>query len=146
MRRRYRTLYERLVANSEPADPDNPQSCWLWAGGTKDGRYPAIAVRVPGKATPAKLRAHRVMLQELHGVRFPFDDAGHLCYTTMCIHPDHLEVQPPGINQLERRGGWGGTKDDRCIPILFPVIDKLQAAADAAFDGIGATRGGCCPF
>lgn len=137
---RYASTYERLVANTRLAVPGNPQSCWLWTGGTSRG-YPYMTQRIDGK--PQGRRAHRVMLEEVLDAEFPLDDAGHLCYTTRCINPAHLEVQTIAANLSERRGyaacagSW--------IPVLFPREDALQAAADRAWDTPGEVSR-VCPF
>lgn len=138
MNRRYATLYERLVANTVLADPDNPNSCWLWTGGRR-GRYGCLAVRVPGaggKVHPKTIAAHRAMLEEFHDIVFPFDEAGHLCFTPLCINPSHLEVQTQVFNLAERRGY--APPEGSMIPTLFP---RTQLYDDAP--GVVGT---VCPF
>jgi hypothetical protein len=133
---KYRTLYERLVANTKQEDPDNPNSCWVWIGHLTPGGYPKLAVRLaPRPAHPVSLIAHRLMLEEVLWVKFPFDEAGHLCFNTRCINPDHLEVQTKWFNSIHKRVGNYRTKDHHVmIPTLFPVEDELQLIADAAWD------------
>ena len=138
----FRTMYERLVANTVLADPDNPQSCWLWTGQVQHNGYPRIGQYVPGLGWRNR-QAHRVMLEEVLGVQFPDDEAGHLCYEVRCIHPDHLEPQTPAFNKSERRGY--APVDGCMIPVLFPHEDALQASADRAWEGEGEV-GGPCPF
>lgn len=121
MAKLYASLYERLVANTELAIPDNPQSCWLWTGYCTRAGYGQLAMRVPGggRATkPRQLAVHRAMLEELLDALFPFDEAGHLCGNPLCINPDHLEVQTQIFNLGERRGYRA--PEGRMIPVLFP--------------------------
>ena len=62
------------------------------------------------------------MLEIFHGVTFPFDEAGHLCFNTLCVNPDHLEIQTPTHNANERRYYLpSDRRDDRMIPILYPI-------------------------
>lgn len=139
----YASRYERLLANSVPADPENPQSCWLWTGSLRRG-YPAMTVRkAPRPAAPSRVNAARAMLEEVLEVEFPHDEGGHLCFNTTCVHPDHLEPQTPWMNKTERRGY--APASGCLIPVLYPREDRLQALADAAWEGVGQP-GGACPF
>lgn len=136
----YSTLYERLVANTVLADPDNIHSCWLWTGPMGRGGYPKICVRRPGggrKTSPHTRGAHRVMLEEITGYEFPFDEAGHRCGNTACICPWHLEIQTKAHNLAERRGyaAPGGGKP--WIPTLFPRADPVADAIDRIWEESG---------
>lgn len=136
MSRRYRSLYERLVANTVLEVPDNPQSCWLWTGHLTPRGYGKLAVRVPGggRATNPKQRAaHRVMLEEVLDAEFPFDEAGHLCHNPRCINPDHLEVQTRIFNLGDRRGYRA--PEGSMIPTLFPREDALEAFLQCVVEG-----------
>lgn len=138
----YATRYARLVANSQLADPDNPNSCWVWTG-TLRGGYPSFTQRVAGVPHPLRAAAHRAMLEEVLDATFPADEAGHLCFNPACINPNHLEVQTKVFNLGDRRGYRA--PDGCMIPTLFPRHDALQAAADAAWDGPGVVSD-ACPF
>jgi hypothetical protein len=146
MSARYRSMYERLVANTVLAEPDNPRSCWLWTGVIGTRGYPQVAQRIDGKVVAR--RAHRVMLEELHNAEFPFDEGGHLCCTPRCISPMHLEVQTPHQNLSARRGY--AAAEGRLIPVLFPRDDEeLEAFIDRAWNRIGGETfppGAPCPF
>lgn len=133
--RKYSSLYERLVANTEVDE----RGCWVWKGHTRAG-YPAIALRVPGKKNPRTFGAHRLMLQEVHDVTFPFDEAAHLCNNPMCIRPEHLEVQTKAANMADR---WRKNTDACMIPVLFP-----RNPEPAVWDETGVTSlpGDPCPF
>lgn len=90
---RYASLYERLIANSEKAEDQNENGCWLWTGKTdkKPWPYGQLNVRVSGKHTT--LRAHRAMFGEI--LRRPLltdETVDHLCGQWLCVNPDHLEI------------------------------------------------------
>jgi hypothetical protein len=121
---RYTSLYDRLVANTVLEHEDNPQSCWLWAGHAGD-RYPKLCVRIDGQ--PRNVYAHRTMLEEVHDVLFPHDEAGHLCGNPRCVNPDHLEIQTRAHNMAEQ-GSWLGRAalvrtDSSWLPVLYPRRD-----------------------
>lgn len=139
--KKYRSLYERLVANSTLQVPDNPQSCWEGRYLGKGG-YAYLTLRLPGE-NPRGHRAARLMLQEVHDILFPFDESGHLCYNPACINPDHLEVEAQAFNLSQRRG-YAPCKGPH-IPTLFPREDVLQLIADYAWDNLG-DQPDDCPF
>jgi len=122
---KYRSLYERLVANTYLAVEDNPASCWIWKGELTGSGYPKVTIRIPGVKNPRGVAAHRLMLEIVHDIYFPFDEAGHLCFETRCINPDHLEVQTKALNLVLRRGVTSSRKtlEDRMVPILYPRSD-----------------------
>lgn len=71
-------------------------SCWLWTGATIRG-YGVIWENERKRAA----RAHRVAWELLRG---PIPDGltlDHLCRTTLCVNPDHLE--PCGAGENARR-------------------------------------------
>lgn len=136
----YPTLYERLVANTR--EPDGPNGCWEWTGARR-GHYGSMAVRVPGKKHPMQRTVSRIMLEEIHQIDFPHDEAGHLCYNTLCINPDHTEVETRVFNLSSRRGYAGSSGCP--IPTLYPRRDRLDEAACAAWDSPGIPSD-TCPF
>ena len=129
----YSTLYERIVANT--AEPINNNSCWEWTGHKAPGGYGKISVRGT-KKSPTSLRVHRLMIEELLNVLFPFDEAGHLCGNPSCVNPDHLEAQTSSANLAERKIYKSVCDERSWIPTLFPRIDPLQRAADEAWDSM----------
>lgn len=142
-RSKYKSLFERLVANTQLAVEGDAASCWLWTGKHVRG-YGRLNVWRDGKLVSVK--AHRVVLEEFHDITFPFDEAGHLCYNTLCINPTHLEVQTKTHNLAERRGHTYAERGGCWIPVLFPREgDALQAAADRAWDSPGVVSQDC-PF
>lgn len=120
-RPRYRSLYERLVANTELLVPGNPLSCWLWTGSLGSGGYPQVCVRK--EEGPRNLQAHRSMLEEVLEILFPFDEAGHLCGNPQCVSPLHLEVQTRAQNMAEQRAFGVVNLERSWIPVLFPRPD-----------------------
>lgn len=135
---KYPSMYERLVANTVESG-----ECWLWTGKTSKAGYPKINIWHEGRTRT--VRAHRLMLELVHGWLFPHDEAGHwVCRNPSCIHPHHLRVETAAENLSSRvgykpcAGSW--------IPVLYPTAERLlQEAADDAWDGVGATTGPC-PF
>lgn len=102
----YDSLFQRLVANSEPTDPDNPRACWVWTGKVRAGgshAYPHINVWRDG--SHKTLKAHRVMMEEvLDRPLGPWVEVDHLCHNTLCVNPDHLREATFVQNQNNRRG------------------------------------------
>lgn len=103
-RTRYGSLYERLVANTHA--PDSAHGCWEWKGKTDKRRgregYPFLNVRQNGKVVT--LRAHRVMVEQVEGVKLtPDQEVDHLCFNPRCVNPDHLEVTTKQVNLARRR-------------------------------------------
>lgn len=146
-RRRYSTLFERLVANTI-VDSDG---CWIWQGViAKDNGYPRLAMRIPGRPHPVQVAAHRKMLEIMTGWLFPFDEAGHQCYKMACIRPDCLRIETRAENMDQQRNRSHIEHAGRWIPVLFPTPERLlQEAADDAWDGIGTVvHPHCepCPF
>lgn len=101
----YDSLFQRLVANSEPADSDNPRACWVWTGKVRSGgshAYPHINVWRDG--THKTMKAHRLMLEEVLGRPLAAgSEVDHLCYNTLCVNPDHLRESTPQENKARRR-------------------------------------------
>jgi len=121
--RRYTSLFERLLANSAPVDPDNPNSCWLWTGHRHAKGYGQFSERRPGRRNPTSQLAHRAMLAIVEApdlmdlsldfwLHDPYYSTGnpprelrpddetvdHLCLVSACINPDHLQLLPRAEN------------------------------------------------
>lgn len=80
----------------------NPDGCWVWQGAT-DGRHRYGSFQFEGRVA----RAHRVSFEWAKG---PIPEGlvlDHLCRTTLCVNPDHLEAVTQYANVL-RGDGWGG--------------------------------------
>lgn len=142
----YGSLYERLVANTQLADPDDPGSCWLWTGSVGRNGYPRLTVRMPGRHKPVRILAHRAMLEEFHDIWFPFDEAGHLCHQPRCINPHHLEVQTRAFNLMDRRGCGDFNYKGCMIPTIFPRNEWLDNYLEDWFAGRVDQGSGPCPF
>lgn len=100
----YDSLFARLVANSAvPDDQLEGTGCWVWTGNTDRKGYGRLAMRVPGKATPTGVRAHRAMMQVILGRTLHPDDetVEHLCACTGCVNPDHLTLLTRAENTAE---------------------------------------------
>jgi hypothetical protein len=108
MNRKYDTLFERLVANTE--EPENERACWNWKGARLPKGYGRVNMRdEAGKHRPRY--AHREMEHCMRGENeFDLDDdplgpifyvprprlgseetLDHLCYNPGCANPDHWE-------------------------------------------------------
>lgn len=90
--KRYGSMYERLIANSEKPDDQNENGCWRWTGKTDHKRWPygVVTKRVDGEHKTVK--AHREMEQQFHEAPLDPDEqtVEHLCHNRLCINPDHF--------------------------------------------------------
>ncbi len=103
---RYRSLYERLVANT----------------------------RVDGRTMT--LKPHRLMLEITTGYYFPFDEAGHYkCFNPLCINPDHLRIETMAENLSSRRG-YKPCEGRWIPVLFPTPERELQDAADAAWNAL----------
>ena len=136
--KKYTSLYERLVANTEVDE----NGCWVWTGARRRS-YGCLCLRVPGggrKTKPKNYSAHRLMMEEVLDATFPFDEVGHLCYNTLCVNPEHLEVQTRAFNLSDRRG-YKATSGCM-IPVLFPRYEEPVWDETASM----SLPGDPCPF
>lgn len=78
---------------SEPLYAINDAGCWIWLGRRdKRGTY----------GMGSKSMAHREMFV-LHGGEIPPGyEIDHLCLTTLCVNPAHLEPVTPEENRRRR--------------------------------------------
>jgi hypothetical protein len=84
---RYQVRFTRYIAFAE-------NGCWLWTGHkTRKGYGYAFSQGV-------NYRAHRLAYEWVVGL-IPADlELDHLCRTTSCVNPDHLEAVPRRVNIL----------------------------------------------
>jgi hypothetical protein len=134
---RYKSLYERLVANTTV----NERGCWIWTRVLRNG-YPCFNAKVLGKQK--QLKATRAMLEITTGYLFPFDEAGHLCNDPRCINPEHLEIQTASFNASER--SWCRVAKGCCIPTLFPTQERLLEERIEKIWNSKARPSKRCPF
>lgn len=74
---------------------EDEHGCWIWQRQrTKDG-YPVVNV---GKR---KHLVHRMMLEAKHGRPLGSQAAHHMCATTLCVNPDHLQPVTARENAAE---------------------------------------------
>ena len=98
------TLEDRLWAKV-----DQSGECWLWTGSLGGGgRYGAI--RVGGRSGRMVL-VHRLTYEWARGSIPDGLELDHLCRTTRCVRPEHLE--PVTHRENVRRGSWG-ERASRC--------------------------------
>ncbi len=72
--------------------PEPNTGCWLWLGTLSKAGYGRIMIRRQQK------RAHRVAYEYFKGPIPPGLDLDHLCFTKVCINPDHLEPVTRSVN------------------------------------------------
>ena len=86
-------LMTRLLRRMER---DGASGCWIWQGAQSFDGYGQIRIgdRIVG--------AHRAMVIAREGSIAPGMEVDHLCRTTLCINPDHLEVVT-GAENLRRK-------------------------------------------
>ena len=103
MPRKYGTMFERLVANSEKPDDQNENGCWLWTGKRdRRGEYGHLNTWVDGKVKVVK--AHRVMANLFRGAPLTEEETvDHICWSGLCINPDHMHDEPVTREENSRR-------------------------------------------
>lgn len=94
----------------------NDAGCWLWTGPTygREGEYGYVYV---GSKT---LPVHRASYELFVGPIPPGWEVDHLCRTTLCMNPAHLEAVVKAVNN-ERSTRW---------PVETPVESDDQADLD----------------
>lgn len=78
--------------------------CWIWTG-CQDHGYGKL--RRKGKT----YRVHRYVYSKLVGEIPEGLEIDHLCRTTLCCNPAHLEPVTPSVNQLR---GINGVRSFKC--------------------------------
>lgn len=79
------SFWERVDASGD---------CWLWTGTRRPDGYGTLYVNNRHEY------AHRFAYADLVGPIPAGFHLDHLCRTTSCVNPDHLEVVTPRINML----------------------------------------------
>lgn len=74
--------------------PEPNSGCWLWLGSLSPEGYARI------RRTPKTLFGHRVGYEIYRGQIPSGLELDHLCRTTSCVNPWHLEAVAPRINKL----------------------------------------------
>lgn len=75
--------------------------CWLWQGNLNSKGYPRLNVRVNGKHVT--LYVHRLSYELWKEAISEGYEVDHVCFTTMCINPDHLRLLENVDNSRRRR-------------------------------------------
>lgn len=97
---KYKTLYERLVANIRKELVTNEQACWIWARKKNYKGYPKLNIWRGGMIVTRY--AHRTMYELTHGDIPCGFEIDHTCENPSCINPDHLQAVPGKINNSYR--------------------------------------------
>lgn len=73
--------------------------CWLWKGWREANGYGGFR---HGETNWAHRASHLLFIGPI-----PEDTTiDHLCYTQLCVNPDHLEAVPHQVNKRRSTGGW----------------------------------------
>jgi hypothetical protein len=99
-RPRYESVGDRLLANSVAVDCGHTSECWHWLGNVSSRGYGRLTARRRGRHV--KLLAHRVAFEAFKGRLGRGQTVDHLCRTTTCIAPDHLEAISRAENSRRR--------------------------------------------
>lgn len=104
LRRRFTTLYDRIVRMSEPTG-EHADACWEWKGAVC-ARYPRMNIITPD-GEHKQIRAHRavcVLLEVGEDTELFWDlyllyslaefEGDHLCANPVCVNPDHVQLLP----------------------------------------------------
>jgi hypothetical protein len=147
MKKRYASLYERLLANTVKPNDQNENGCWLWTGKVVKG-YGRLNVRQGG--THRTLHAHRAMEGVFLRRELKREETlDHICLQGTCCNPDHWQAETNERNtQLShhRRGRLRNPPTHAPL-VLTPSDDPLQRAADEAWEsGVLCAPGEPCPF
>lgn len=148
MNRRYKTLSERLLANSkevrchdrDPARPWTEKPCRIWCGCLNSDGYGSITIRSrhrykvgkrEGERIPKRFHAHRVAKADALGVQlWRLNKCMHLCDNRPCIEESHIRSTTQLRNDLDRtekgrtRNGYLGP-----LPENAHMYDERRAAA-----------------
>ena|SRR5688500_17958024 len=97
------------VNQDGPAVLDSP--CWVWTAWTTGGRRPYGMTRDGQR----RILAHRWAWQIVNGEIPAGHQVDHLCRTTLCVRPSHLEAVTPRENFLRSTGaGAVAVREGRC--------------------------------
>jgi hypothetical protein len=103
------TLRQRILRRTV-VDPTT--GCWLWTGARQSRGYASLW------AEGRSHLAHRLAFLLWVGPIPEGYEVDHLCRTTTCVNPDHLEPVPPHVN-LQRE--WQAARGPRECPFSSPV-------------------------
>lgn len=82
------------AAVDERTDITGPGGCWLWRGFINESGYGSFTVSELNRTIPA----HRLVWILAHGEVPDGMVLDHLCRTTACVSPEHLEPVTPAEN------------------------------------------------
>ena len=91
--KKYNSLYERVMANSEKAEGTNENGCVLYLRRLDKDGYGRMNVRVNGKHVTK--RTHQIVWEEIEGRPLPEGmtlDHHRECIAKCCSNYDHLEL------------------------------------------------------
>lgn len=100
----------RFWSKVSPAPAD---ACWVWHGAANQRGYGNVGKKV-GEKTFTYL-AHRVAYELTFGPVPPGMDLDHLCRTTGCVNPTHLEPVTFLANMRRRYADSPDERDTHCL-------------------------------
>ena len=101
----YKRLWRAGVRfpRTRPADErfwekvNKTDSCWLWTAATNGAGYGVLGMQ---SAPRGHVYAHRFSYELRRGAIPEGMQLDHICRTTRCVNPDHLEAVTPKTNYL----------------------------------------------
>ncbi|XP_062586855.1 uncharacterized protein LOC134248478 [Saccostrea cucullata] len=115
-------FFTKYVAkvNSGSAPGLNGQ-CRIWTGArSSNNKYGVVCYKHPIKNRWQTMHVHRLSVM-LHHRYHELDAsvvASHLCHNTLCVVPEHIVLEPQGVNNQRQTCKSGGT----CLghPLPYP--------------------------
>jgi hypothetical protein len=84
---------ERFWARVEKTD-----ACWLWTGGKSHDGYGSL-----NRTNGPKVRAHRASYEMFVGPIPEEMTVDHICFNTLCVNPEHLQLLSSADNARRQR-------------------------------------------
>lgn len=96
-------LKDKLLDNIEF---NNENDCFIWVGVKKNSNgliYGRYYVQLPSDDKAKYYLVHRLSLMVQNKAKLPTDQfVSHLCNRSLCINPNHLNVEPHYINTIRK--------------------------------------------
>lgn len=106
MRNRYMRTNLALSERINNSYLINDKGCWIWQKTLSAAGYGVLTIGSRADGSRRLAYAHRVSFELFKGDLDPDLSIDHLCRTTTCINPDHLEQVTIGENVRRGFGKW----------------------------------------